>query len=225
MRFRKPEPIPLLFIIAATVTLAALGGWQVQRLAWKNSLIHTVAEAQSEPALGGLPQELAGLDYRRVALTGRYLHDKTLRKAGGIQGEGPGFFLLTPFILEDDGRAILINRGFSPADKDLRPEGTLTVAGVIRPAREKRFFSPENKPGDNLWFHEDIAAMSQATQLDLLPMVVEATGAREKGVYPVPSDGTISLRNDHLGYALSWFLLALIGLVMFGIYHRVPGSK
>lgn len=231
MRLRKPETIPLLFIITATLLLTSLGIWQVQRLQWKNEQAAQVKLAQEKPALGYLPQEIdmlqnpGDLDYRNVVLTGRFVYNRTLHRIGHIQDEGMGFFLLTPLVLEDDGRIVLVNRGFSPKDKESRPKGVQTVRGIIRPLREKRLFSPENKPQNNLWFYEDIPAMGKATQLPLLPVMVEATGKREFEVYPVPHDGTIVLRNDHLNYAITWFSLAIIGLVMFIIYHRIPNPK
>lgn len=222
MRFRTPEPIPLLFIITAVMVLIGLGLWQTARLAWKNDLIATVRQAQSHPALGTLPEKLDGFEYRHVVLTGTFLHNQTLHKAGGKQGEPYGFFLLTPFRLEDDGRTVLVNRGFSPPGKESMPEGVQTVYGILRPLHGKRFFSPENKPDDNLWFYEDLAAMSQQTGIELLPLMVEATGAHGRGIYPIPSDGKIVLRNDHLGYAITWFSLALIGIGMFALYYRAP---
>ncbi|MDE3060414.1 MAG: SURF1 family protein, partial [Pseudomonadota bacterium] len=198
----------------------SLGIWQIERLQWKNALIEDIKEAQAKPALGTLPQDLNGLDYRNVVLTGSFIHDKTLRMAGAREGEGSGFFLLTPFRLEDDGRIILVNRGFAPPDKESRPQGVQTITGIIRPARVKRLFSLQNHPEKNLWFYEDIPAMSEATGLALTPVVVEAVGPAQPGVYPIPGDGKIRLRNDHLGYAVTWFSLAIIAMVMFGMYYR-----
>jgi surfeit locus 1 family protein len=45
-------------------------------------------------------------------------------------------------------------------------------------------------------------------------------GPQDPAVLPIPAEGVISLRNDHLQYALTWFLLAA-GLVgVFAVYHR-----
>lgn len=220
MKFRKPQLIPLLFIICATLLLGSLGAWQLQRLSWKLEQLEKVNAAQSQPILGDLPHELNGLDYHRVALTGRFHYDKTLHLIGRQMGEDMGFFMLTPFTLDDDGRTILVNRGFSPVGRESRPEGVQTVEGIIRPLRQKRLFAPTNHPEKNIWFYEDIPAMSQATDLVLLPLAVEVTGEQKAGEYPIPGDGKIILRNDHLMYAITWFALALVGLVMFAFYHR-----
>lgn len=231
MQLRRFQLVPLLFIIASTILLSGLGTWQLYRLQWKNALIAQIDHAQHEPSLGNLPElnddaAIAALAYRNVTLTGTFMHDKTLHMAGrpkeaGI-GTAAGFFLLTPFKLDDDGRIILVNRGFSLVDKETKPTGTQTIQGVIRTPRVKRPFSPDNHPEKNVWFFEDINAMSQFVGSPLLPLVVEAVGKKEKNVYPIPNDGKISLRNDHLYYAITWFSIAIIGIIMFIIYHRKP---
>jgi surfeit locus 1 family protein len=222
MHFRRPQLIPLLFIIVSTLLLGGLGVWQLERLQWKNAVLAAVEAKQSEPALGTLPQTLDGIDYHRVLLTGTFLHDKQLHLIGRQIGQDVGYFLLVPFSLEDVGRIILVNRGFSPPGKEVRREGVQTVRGIIRPLREKRLFAPANDAAKNIWFYEDIPAMREKTGLPIVPLVVEATGEATAGEYPIPNDGKFVFRNDHLGYAITWFALALAGLVMFAFYHRKP---
>lgn len=219
-KFRKPELIPLLFILCATIILCSLGVWQTQRLFWKQNLLATIEQAGGHAALGTLPQDTEGLTYRHVLLQGTFLHGHTLNLVGRHEGERSGYFMLTPFTLEDDGRIILVNRGFSPPEKASQPEGLQSVDGIIRPARQKRFFSPANDSTRNIWFYEDFPAMEVATGLTLTPIIVEATGTKEHGIYPIPSNGVVTVRNDHLAYAITWFTLAGVGLIMFAIYHR-----
>jgi surfeit locus 1 family protein len=220
MRFRKPELIPLLFIVVAVGVCVTLGVWQLERLAWKESLMAAIETAQAEPTLTTLPKDLAALDYRNVELKGQFLQDKALHRVGSRQGERPGFVLLVPLKLKD-GRVILVDRGYTPADALPDITKPSVIQGILRPVRGRRaFFIPDNQPARNLWLYEDIAAMSSYTQLTLLPLVVEATGSYKKGVYPIPNTGKIVLRNDHFGYAITWFSLALVGIVLFGVYYR-----
>ncbi len=218
--FRKPQLIPLLFIMASTITTITLGAWQLERLNWKNNLVKSIEQSQSLPALEKLPENIDSYDYRKVKLKGVFSHDKALHMIGRQHGNFPGYFIVTPFKLSNDDRMILVNRGFAPTGKESRPEGEQIIEGVIRPARTKRFFAPENFPDKNVWFYEDIPAMSAATKLALSPIIIEQVGKEEKDIFPIPNDGKINLRNDHLGYAITWFSTGIIGLIMFGIYHR-----
>jgi surfeit locus 1 family protein len=234
MTHSRTSLVPLIFMVIATSMLVSLGVWQLQRLQWKNDLLAQIDQAQHEPALGNLPElpdpkAIDALAFRKVILQGRFLYDHTLHLVGrpkeaGI-GTANGFFLMTPFELDDDGRIILINRGFSPVGKESMPDGVITVQGVIRPARTKRYFAPENKPERNVWFYEDVPAMKNTTGLDITPVIVEATGQKQKGMYPIPHNGHIRMRNDHLYYAITWFSIAFIGVIMFIIYTRKPKSS
>lgn len=217
--FRKPQLIPLLFIIASTIILTFLGTWQLERLQWKNNLLAQIEQAQILPPLESIPANLSGLDYRKVRVSGVFKYDKVLHLIGRQQGNFPGYFIVTPFEL-GDGRIVLVNRGFAPSGKESKPEGTQAIEGVIRPPRFKRFFAPENVPEKNIWFYEDIRAMSQTTGLSLTPLIIEQVGKTEKGEFPILGDGKISMKNDHLGYAITWFSTAIIGIIMFGFYYR-----
>src|SRR5258706_16463501 len=78
MQFRKPETIPLLFIIGAVALLGSLGFWQLERLEWKNGLIAASEAAQNLPVLTHLPKDITGLTYRNVRFSGGFHHKKAL---------------------------------------------------------------------------------------------------------------------------------------------------
>lgn len=218
--FRRFELIPTLFFVAAFTVLCALGSWQLARLHWKKWLMDEAASAQAQPTLAALPEEMDSLTYRNVALTGKLLYDHTFHLIGRQQGMDVGYYMLTPMVLDDDGRIILVNRGFSPPGKESKPEGLVTVHGMLRPVREKRLLVPENVPEKNIWTHEDLDAIGKLIGKKPLPLVVEAVGSMEKDVFPIPNDGKIVFRNDHLGYAITWYALAVVSVVMFGAYYR-----
>lgn len=219
MRFRKLELIPVLFILVAEIILCGLGAWQIQRMLWKNELVTRVEAAQQYAPLETIPEDTTGLEYRKVALTGgRFMPNLFFRGVGGKKNEAPGFFILAPYVLPD-GRVVLVNRGFLPNNQRFGRQYRV-LEGIIRPPRGKMFFLPENQPDKNIWLYEDLDAMSQQTKVRLLPFIIEVTGAYYPETYPIPSDGKINLRNDHLGYAITWFSLALIGLISFGLYYR-----
>ena len=220
IQLRRLELIPTVFFISAFVLMCTLGTWQLQRLAWKKNILMETEKVQNLPALVSLPQDISDLTYRKVALTGEFLHDHTFHLIGRQQGVDMGFYMLTPLELKGDGRIILVNRGFSPLGKESKPEGLVRVEGSLRPVREKRYFVPENMPEKNVWTHEDLNKIGELIGKTPLPLIVEAIGTQQKDIFPIPSDGKVIFRNDHLGYAFTWYALALTSLVMFAVYYR-----
>ncbi|MGH7004410.1 MAG: SURF1 family cytochrome oxidase biogenesis protein, partial [Alphaproteobacteria bacterium] len=52
------------------------------------------------------------------------------------------------------------------------------------------------------------------------PFYIEAGPAENPGGYPVGGQTRFELPNDHLQYAITWFSMALIGIVIYLLYHR-----
>ena len=116
MRFR---PFLWLTIVSlpALLVLVGLGSWQLQRLQWKNDLI-TSFESRAAAAAIAVPAADAGLDdveFRRLSLDGTFQHDQEVFLTGRTYEGNAGFHIVTPFQL-DDGRTILINRGWVSED-------------------------------------------------------------------------------------------------------------
>lgn len=231
-KFHRPQPIAWFFFLICFGTTLALGTWQVERLQWKQGLIAAIATAKlsapitnsalpsDESALKEkefFPVKLTGtLDTRtEFALTPRYFRDQF------------GYFILSPFTLTN-GRVVLVNRGWVPAkmkEADARNEKPITkhmtITGLIRVGNERNWVTPPNQPDKNLWFGRDVAEMAAHAKLArVIPAMVDLVGEQDITHVPVPSDGTIRLRNDHLSYILTWYGIALGILVIFAVYHR-----
>ncbi|NBX04081.1 MAG: SURF1 family protein [Alphaproteobacteria bacterium] len=226
MKFKKPELVPVLFIIAAMFLLCGLGFWQVERLKWKNGVIAQIEKGRAAAAetWDKPPAPNEDVLYHHVKITGTFLYDKRFYVVTQPHDGQQGFSVITPMKLKN-GELVLVNRGWSPRDKEMQPKGMQTVEGVVRPPREKgkilASLLPENKPDINLWFYEDTHAMSEIIGKPVpTHFVIEAVGKKIPDIFPIPNNGWISVRNDHLGYAITWFTLAFAGIIMFAIYHR-----
>jgi surfeit locus 1 family protein len=225
MTLRKSNIIPLIFVTGAFIMFCALGTWQLERLQWKLGQIRAVDEAQVAPVLTALPEDISSLTYHHVKLTGEFIYDKTIHLIALQQGMQVGYAMVTPFVLKKDGRIILVNRGFSPPGKASEPKGTQTVEGILRPTRTHRYFAPENNMQKNVWSYEDLDLIEKELGKRPLPLVVEVTGEQKTGVFPIPYDGKVVFRNDHLGYAIQWFALAIVSVVMGFFYLRKPKNQ
>ena len=154
-------------------------------------------------------------EYRRVTATGLFQHDRTVL-VQAVTERGAGFWVVTPLVLAD-GSAILINRGFVPADRST-PEarlageiaaGPVAVTGLLRITEPGGAFLRSNDPAADRWFSRDVAAIAAAKGLaDVAPYFIDADATPNPGGLPIGGLTVVAFRNSHLVYALTWYALA-----------------
>lgn len=222
---------PSAISLGAVLVGLALGVWQVQRLGWKTDLIAERQARVTAPALATLPADEAAAvaaEFRRVAVTGRFDFAREAHLAATTDRGNVGFQIIVPLRLAD-GREILVNRGWVPTakrDPATRAAGQMarevTVEGLIRTGgRGGWFAAPANDPQRNLWIWIDLPAIAAKLGIQPAPVfVVDAGPASNPGGLPIGGQTRVNLPNDHLHYALTWFSLALVFAVMYGIYVR-----
>jgi surfeit locus 1 family protein len=218
----------LLFDAAAVLVVAgliALAVWQTHRRAWKLDLIARIemrvhAPATAAPARERWPQVSAAADeYARVTVTGRWLEDK----AALVQATtelGGGYWVITPLV-QNDGTAVLINRGFIPADKrdpaywKGRSEEFNTVTGLLRMSEPRGAFLRTNDPFADRWFSRDVEAIAASRGLPTTaPYFIDAERSPHHRGLPTPGLTVISFSNNHLIYAITWWTLALMAAAL-----------
>src|SRR5690606_33937538 len=104
-------------------------------------------------------------EYRRIRLTGTYLHENPAF-VQATTALGAGFWVLTPFQLAD-GSIVLVNRGFVPQDRkdgawrhSGRPGGTVTITGLLRLSEPDGAFLRANDPAADRWHSRDVAQIA-----------------------------------------------------------------
>ena len=228
LRFYFPAALTVVML----AVLLLLGSWQVERLAWKNDLLARIEARQSaQPLLlngAGLRQLTKDKDaYRRARLTGRFGHQTVFwftqieNKPDGLASpDKVGYHALSPFFLAD-GTVVLIDRGFVPARlKDRLPpvatnEQSLDV--VLRWPDKRGRFDNADKPQENLFYVRDPQAIGGHWQLAMPAVIGEvvATGS----AWPRGGQTRLSMPNNHLQYAGTWFGLAIVLVIVSGLWH------
>ena len=96
--------------------------------------------------------------------------------------------------------------------------------GVWRTPDAPGLFTPEPDLGRHIWYARDVAGIAKAFGLKLAaPVVVEADATPVPGGWPKGGQTIVTLRNEHLQYAITWFLLAASLVVIYFAYHRAEG--
>lgn len=230
----RPAFWPTVTAIPAFLLLIGLGVWQLERLQWKEALIAERSAALTAPpvALPGSLEAARGMEYHPVRATGEFLNDHEFFLGASNDAGTTGFHVITPLRLAD-GTLLLVDRGWIPGDlRDPAKRaagqlgGTVEVEGLLRiPAKGwpgwLDWALPANDCGKNYWFWIDISAMARCGGLArMLPFTVDAGPAANPGGYPRGGITRTALPNDHLQYAITWFVLAGALAVIYVLYHR-----
>ena len=213
--------------VATLVMLAiliALGTWQVHRLAWKRGLLADIDRAEAAPGVALPPSPPPFL---KVRVTGAFHYAETATYGVDVRltprGNQIGAQLVTP-LFRADGPPVLVDRGWAPTDppRDIaQPTGEVTVEGYVRLPDTPGLFSPADDPAKRIFYTLDPAKIGAALAVPhVAPFTVVALGGAPSEGYPEPAQGLPRPPNDHLSYALTWYGLAAVLLVIFFLYAR-----
>lgn len=214
---------PLILGLGGIAILIGLGVWQLQRLEWKRGLLAGIETRLAADPIAfadlGTP-EPGEMDYQAVGLSGRTTGNELL-VLSGKKGVGAGYRVIAGFETEE-GRRVMLDRGFIPeeARRAARPPVALEVRGNLLWPDDADSFTPPPDLAQGLWFARDVATMAEALGAEPLLVVLREAQGDAQGVEPVPVD-TSGIPNDHLGYALTWFSLALVwaGMTAFLLWR------
>lgn len=230
----RPLPILTAFTALALAVLIGLGVWQLERRQEKHALLAQMeARAKTPPA----PVEILFVTgdtfpaYRRATALGTFDHAKEVYVYAPRADTGPtrqGFKVLTPFALASGG-VIVVDRGWVPeADKDPAAraggqiEGEIELEGLLLPSAAPRTFTPPPDVATRTFFIRDTAAIAKVQGLTLhRTLLFEALTRTPGGPEPLPTRQDIP--DNHLSYALTWFSLGVVLLVIYLRYHYVRG--
>ena len=222
---KKRFPILLtLFVVACVVFLCALGTWQVQRMGWKEGLI-AQAEAAAQLPPAPLPEVLTAADpeFRKALIVCRGLPTAAYIELQSIHDGQPGSRLISACVPEGMTQTFLVDRGFVPDSVPARPR-VLTTTLPLAMAVELRRSPPPGAmtppPSEDRFYGRDNPAIAQrlgAGAPSEFTLFALTSPNPEIGAL-VASAPPAAFSNNHLGYALTWYGLAL---VLIGFYVAV----
>lgn len=232
---RRAGPGLIAAIGIALAILLSLGTWQLYRLQWKEHLIAEIAARRhAAPATLVEVEQRAeagdDIDYVPVTVSGTFAHAHEQYFLATSEGE-VGYHVYAPLVLAD-GRTVFVNRGFvpdalkAPAKRaEGQMAGTVTITGLARARLDGKpsWVVPDNEPAKRLYFWKDLDAMAASAAVPkdkLVPFLIDADAAPNPGGWPRGGVTQLDLPNNHLSYALTWYGLAAVLLVVSVLAFR-----
>jgi surfeit locus 1 family protein len=235
----RQRPGTVKFILGMTLLAAVfvgfilLGNWQVRRYHLKLRIASDIATRVHAPPVAApgpahWPRIAAGgQQYLHVRLRGHFTGSQTL--VHGSSSKGYGYWVMAPLRTER-GFIVLVNRGYVPAELPgtptasiAPPDGEVTLTGLLRASEPRGGFLRHNDPAAKQWSSRDVSALAAADHLPadrVAPYFVDAGATGNAGEPPIAGLTNIHIYNHSLGYAITWYLLALGTLLAAGILVR-----
>ena len=226
----KPRPFPLFAFIVALSILLGLSGWQIKRLNWKTDLIsQRISSFESDPISFVNMNQPEKNEFRKVFVDGQLLNEFEMYMPALSKRGNNGFHILVP-LKTTSGKLIIYDTGWVPLkikEKEKRllniSKNSQTFEAVIRTSGRKGYFQPDNDLNTNTWFFVEPELMSKYLKMDFEnEYYLEATKNGPNG-FPLGNQTRIYLRNNHLQYALTWFMIAcgLVGVFFFANIKKI----
>ena len=205
---------PLVIGLGGIGVLLYLAFWQLDRLDWKLDVIAQINErVAADPVPLPAQVDPEADNYLTVIMQGAATGEE-IRFLDSGTAAGTGHRIISAFETVD-GRRVMLDQGLLPLYADQAESLTqqVTVQGNLIWPDDVSDQAPE---GDE-WYARDVTAMAQALNTEPVLVVLAAASQYDDRLTPLAVD-TRNIKNDHLEYAITWFLLAVVWLSMTLFY-------
>ena len=209
-------------LVLVFLVVAVLGTWQEMQMKAQIARVAQIETLMSAAAVP-MPEKIvspAAWEYRRVTLAGQFLHDREFLVRKRVFGGMNGYHMLVPFYRASGG-IVLVDRGWiseAEIQSAERPDGMIKIEGIVQQPRAVSSMPP-NDPQKNIWHWTDINAMAAVGKLKALSPVIVVISGRTPGIYPMGGRIEVNIRSDYGPRAIFWYVLTLILLIGFFVYH------
>ena len=222
----KHKSITLMFLFISTLTFT-LGVWQLYRLNWKNDLIGNIESTIADPEF--FQEKKIYNELTSVILNNRFnLINNPIFIESKIYQNKVGYHVLVPILIEDAVFSVL-NLGWVPDKNKNNINHLIDLFNELDEVRvyirnfnsDKPLFVPENNLNQNIWYHINKIDMQLFYEKEFNSqyyfVILDAQ------IKKFISNPSTNLNNNHLNYAITWFLLRLSSVVMLLIIRRKNG--
>jgi surfeit locus 1 family protein len=234
--FSRRWLLTTILVFLGTALCIRLGIWQLDRLEQRRAFNAQVTSMRAMPPLdlnSANADSIETMEWRAVTVTGEYDFENQVAVRNQYYRDQYGYHILTPLL--SDGRAVLVDRGWIPADGNATPAdwrrydepGVVTVTGQIRLGQTKPAFGGEADalPADGsplrVWNNGDLEKISLQMPYPIYAVYIQPNIDPADETPPIPYQPEVELtEGPHLGYAFQWFTFATILFVGYPFFLR-----
>ena len=232
----KPTFFLTLFCLVLFSIMFSLGIWQLNRVNEKELLQQTVNERtqRETSSLNIKPFHAQPLNpYDQTQVMGHYLPEDQFLLDNIIHKGKAGYYVLTPFEIDQTHEVILVNRGWVSQGKNRQdlPNITIdskkrTLTGTLAAHRSKPVILGNiDQPiseDSRLWYYMDVKYFEKNAGYRVLPLALQLE-SEQNLENAIPSAANLirewpkfdAKTGMHIGYSIQWFVFALFILLAF----------
>ncbi len=235
----KLKKLPTLAYLCTVSILIALGIWQLGRAEQKRSFFEQQKQGLASSEILELTSVITGdvesLRYKNVQAIGHYDQSHQFLIDNQVSNGRVGYFVLTPFIIAGQSKAVLVNRGWVPLNQDrsILPDIQIVTEQSVLKGRINNFPSVGLKLADaeiptkgwpSVLQVVDARVLSEKLGYSVAIFQVELDKNLPEGFKREWQVTTIMPPEQHLAYAVQWFALAATLTVLF-FWYSIKRSK
>lgn len=213
--------LAILLIIALFLFLIFLGFWQLSRAEEKTIIEQKIIVAnQLKPKIQ--TKNFTKKEYHKVYLVGQFDNKQQLIYDNQTHQGIAGYYVLTPFNIQNTKKTILVNRGFVPwgnsrqkiTNTNISTSKTKILVDLRKIKKRFQLQAPILKNTYPLLIQSlDIKILSKQLKTIISPMIGLLSQSEKNGFLRQwqPFYGSVA---KHIGYAVQWFLMAFVLFVI-----------
>ena len=202
-----------------------LGFWQLERLKWKEQLIDNFNNLQDQKPLS---LSMGKMKYPNIEEFTKIISRGTIDRSKKIffpakTNNGKNGVRIGSLFTDNHGNKYLIDEGwFSKSYYDYYKKSqkvfNAEILGYIRYPTEKKIFTPENSIKKNEWYYYDLKKIQNYFNIEINQKFFIKNMSYYSEDFLIPSSIKHNFSNNHLQYAITWFLMSISIIIIFLIY-------
>jgi len=229
----KPKMIPTIVTLLILPILIALGNWQLDRAEQKRVILAAVNEKMNSETLTKLPadMDIASSKYQHIQLLGRFDKTHLIYIDNKIVFSKVGYFVVSLFLVSNSSKQVLINLGWIAMGKTrqdlpavILPDGEVTISGRIK-TNVDDVFSLSEKSFDTVSWPLVVqwaspTQLSELMGINIQPLLIlldkpQGNITRFDKQFKREWKFISSSPDTHTSYAMQWYSLAIVLLLIF----------